>query len=591
MEEVDASVQIKPVNTSNIFLPIGSVVPKTDWATLRFNLDVNKLKNETTNLCLVVKIIPKFVKKRLSNVLSKPNKNILKVLFKNIKNLCQENQDAVKQIESSFGFKTSTQTLSDGREKRQIVVLATIAITSLVTYFSTKELVQLSVANDDELVDTSNHIIEAVQSHENRISRLEDQQKQLKTHLDDLTDQMLIGLKTESTFFDLYAASTYASSLTRHVKEIQEGLFTLLNQNKLHPNLVTWKETSDAIRALRVKALNMGKELLLENDNDIFQLKCDFVAFEDGSVSVLLHIPLISPSDRMQLYKFVPSPQHYIGKNYQIMIKTDQDFLAINSDATLYATFSSLENCISMRDTYLCQKSLIHKTGRRDCLSNLYAGNKEASETCEFRVEKMKPYGIRLSSDQLFYNPAQNSSSFTVKCEADDEIRRFNVKQASIISIVPGCTLTTKEFIFKHHRELFSKSLNPQLISTPGSDIFNLLEQKSLNSELQNFLEKMADKPIALKPIDIEHKFGLHKLQHKTHFMTQVFSSTAGIIGVLLVIGLFCAMRNRRKGGQTQPQVFNSHVTMSSLLNESDPENNPGDVAEARGTKKKSRLY
>ena len=48
------------------------------------------------------------------------------------------NQDAVKQIESSFGFKTSTQTLSDGREKRQIVVLATIAITSLITYFSTK---------------------------------------------------------------------------------------------------------------------------------------------------------------------------------------------------------------------------------------------------------------------------------------------------------------------------------------------------------------------------------------------------------------------------------------------------------------------
>ena len=66
------------------------------------------------------------------------------------------------------------------REKRQIVVLATIAITSLVTYFSTKELVQMSLADDDELVDTSNHIIQAVQSHDNRISRFEEQQKQLK---------------------------------------------------------------------------------------------------------------------------------------------------------------------------------------------------------------------------------------------------------------------------------------------------------------------------------------------------------------------------------------------------------------------------
>ena len=112
---------------------------------------------------------------------------------------------------------------------------------------------------------------------------------------------MLLGLKTESTFFDLYAVSTYASSLTRHIKEIQSGLYTLLNQNKLHPSLISWKETSDAINALRAKAINRGKELLLENDNDIYQLKSDFVAFEDGTISVLLHIPLISSSDRMQL--------------------------------------------------------------------------------------------------------------------------------------------------------------------------------------------------------------------------------------------------------------------------------------------------
>ena len=31
MEEGNANVQVKPVNTSNIFLPIGSVVPKLIW--------------------------------------------------------------------------------------------------------------------------------------------------------------------------------------------------------------------------------------------------------------------------------------------------------------------------------------------------------------------------------------------------------------------------------------------------------------------------------------------------------------------------------------------------------------------------------
>ena len=88
MEEGIADAQfvnVQPVNNSNIFLPIGSVVPKTDWATLRFDLDINKIQNETNHLCLLVEIIPKFIKKRVSKVLSKPNKNVLKVLFKNIK--------------------------------------------------------------------------------------------------------------------------------------------------------------------------------------------------------------------------------------------------------------------------------------------------------------------------------------------------------------------------------------------------------------------------------------------------------------------------------------------------------------------------
>ena len=110
MEEGIADAQfvnVQPVNNSNIFLPIGSVVPKTDWATLRFDLDINKIQNETNHLCLLVEIIPKFIKKCVSKVLSTPNKNILKVLFKNIKNICQENMDAVQQIFSSFGFKHS----------------------------------------------------------------------------------------------------------------------------------------------------------------------------------------------------------------------------------------------------------------------------------------------------------------------------------------------------------------------------------------------------------------------------------------------------------------------------------------------------
>ena len=138
--------------------------------------------------------------------------------------------------------------------------------------------------------------------------------------------------------------------------------------------------------------------------------------------------------------------------------------------------------------------------------------------------------------------------------------------------------------------------MNPQLILTPGSDMFILLEQKSLNVELQHVLERMVDKLIDLKPIDMEHKFRIHKLQYKTHFMTLAFSSTAGVIGILLSKGLCCVKKKRGKGAQTWPQNFNSRVTMSRLLSEeksSEPnqEDNQEGMDERKGTNKKSRVY
>ena len=64
MGDRDANFKITPTNLTNIFIPIGSVVPKTDWATLKFNLNTTTLFDETYKLCKIVKIVPKFIKKR-----------------------------------------------------------------------------------------------------------------------------------------------------------------------------------------------------------------------------------------------------------------------------------------------------------------------------------------------------------------------------------------------------------------------------------------------------------------------------------------------------------------------------------------------
>ena len=104
--------------------------------------------------------------------------------------------------------------------------------------------------------------------------------KQLKAHLEKLDKALILGIRTQDIFYDMFATSTYANSLAKHVRDINEGLYTLLQSNKLHPNLITWTEMAKAIDRLRKKAIKTSKELLLQNNADVFQLKTDFVAHQ-----------------------------------------------------------------------------------------------------------------------------------------------------------------------------------------------------------------------------------------------------------------------------------------------------------------------
>ena len=72
---------------------------------------------------------------------------------------------------STFGW---TEMDGDSEEKRQVILAATAVVSSLVTYFTTKQLVTMgSDDGDDELIDTTNHLMTAIQNRETRIARIE----------------------------------------------------------------------------------------------------------------------------------------------------------------------------------------------------------------------------------------------------------------------------------------------------------------------------------------------------------------------------------------------------------------------------------
>ena len=68
----------------------------------------------------------------------------MKILVKRIHNHCQEDMETMETIQASFGL---TKMAKKSKEERQ-VVLATALFTSLITYFTSRQLVQMS--SDDE---------------------------------------------------------------------------------------------------------------------------------------------------------------------------------------------------------------------------------------------------------------------------------------------------------------------------------------------------------------------------------------------------------------------------------------------------------
>lgn len=76
---------------------------------------------------------------------------------------------------------------------------------------------------------------------------------------------------------------------------------------------------------------------------------------------MLVHIQVVDVSSKLKLFKYIPTPIRM--EKYQILIddRAEPKYLAINQDATLYATLPNLERCSQMRDTFICNAISILK--------------------------------------------------------------------------------------------------------------------------------------------------------------------------------------------------------------------------------------
>ena len=81
------------------------------------------------------------------------------------------------------------------------------------------------MADQEDLIDNNNHIIQSIQEHETRIARQEQMTKQMKKHLEGMERELVITKNADNLIIHMIALKSYATTITRHLQRFQEKKF------------------------------------------------------------------------------------------------------------------------------------------------------------------------------------------------------------------------------------------------------------------------------------------------------------------------------------------------------------------------------
>ena len=198
-------------------------------------------------------------------------------------------------------------------------------VTRLISIFTTNELMIMSSATDseDELIDKNNNIIKSLQSYQNAIHREEAEIKRMENNDKNLERYVALEKETTDTYVGLSRIKGRGSTIVQHLQRVQYGLYQLL-KNKLSPNLVPLSNLQGVIGKLQDITRKRGYNLAINSPSDIYMCQKSVVAYENGQLIILTHIPMYKTKYLMKLLVYQPTPIIVTNQaNQQLTIKTE----------------------------------------------------------------------------------------------------------------------------------------------------------------------------------------------------------------------------------------------------------------------------
>lgn len=457
----DFAVKFQTPEPTIVFEKAGRLWPSVNYGHIRATTNVTRLRQLANGLRARTNELEELINYTAPNVLDKlapgipdklleggiwpspPFKMMMRVAVSEIQSKCISAQNDVELLETIFrsipvGHTTQHQQDHEPnfrRPRRQIAILAGVAIGLLFAGFSIGELFELSSrvsaieSNQRHIIAAVHSVIEQMQHMEHNLEGIANATNRLALHL---TMQELETHLLETAQISIVKAGEISGYVTKTTQGLYLGI-----EGRLSPSLVDSKGLERSIKQLVDAAKAKDYAAISSTLLHIFELPCSLYVHPDRDVvDSILHVPLMQLKEERVLWKrsdlpYIIAPPSNLedtslpkDKNHVWNIKKTSQLVAssINKDQSYEIDEDSLKDCVYVADNYYC-RHLIKRTheSQTSCEVALFHGKLDnIYKLCKVEFSRISEAAILLNEQEaLIYSREQ---VIDVTCKNGSEI-------------------------------------------------------------------------------------------------------------------------------------------------------------------------
>jgi hypothetical protein len=413
-----------------------------------------------------------------------------------------------------------------GRPKRFIALGIAIAAATLSSYnaYRITELnneISALKSRTDLLVDVS-HL------HEDHLHHLED-----KT---DATNKLLADLLESNVWFTAKITDAVEKKF-QSVVHHHENVVKSAQHHRLAPGALPHDVLDEILNHTLAVAKKRNMVSFVNYASDLFQVEVSHL-YDPKTMqfTLIVHIPLVSNTNLLELYEFLPLPIHFnFSANISITPDVGQNNLLAIGHSKSFQTISSsdLHSCLHLGDTFFCKGRKVMETSlKKSCLGSLYLANSEAIQnSCKFKIAEASEKIFELAENTWAVYSTGTINTNQV-CQAKNSIQTRQINSGDTVTIEPGCYIRTMDHVISAD-ESETIEIQRKTMDWAGeiADLFGRANTEGIHKAIQGLRTKYNgefDASELFKELD----------QIKPAEAHWTFTSPAAMIGIALALFL-----------------------------------------------------